>query len=119
MAPGGNGFINPNNIRPLKSNQRPEVWDALGMRKTLDWENQVASDYNNGRCQAINLASSANGTGTYRAELWRGGKLVHTFMIGIFPHPGSQSWGDVDRIARSSTPSSCATSPFVRRRRFT
>ena len=47
-------------------------------------------------CKSINLASSDNGKGTYRAELWRGGQLVHTFMVGIFPHPGSQSWGDVE-----------------------
>ena len=98
MAPGADGFINPDNMRPLNGQETPEKYDALGWRKTLDWESQILRG--SGRqCCSINLASSANGKGTYRAELWRGGQLVHTFMIGIFPHPGSQSWGDVeDRV---------------------
>ena len=94
MAPGADGFINPDNMRPLNGAEKPETYDALGLRKTLDWEAQVLNQ--KGFCKSINLASSANGRGTYRAELWRDGQLVHTFMIGIFPHPGSQSWGDVE-----------------------
>ena len=85
-------------MRPLNGSEKPEKYDALGWRKTLDWETQILRK-SSGFCKSINLASSANGKGTYRAELWRGGQLVHTFMIGIFPHPGSQSWGDVeDRV---------------------
>ena len=44
----------------------------------------------------MNLTSSANGTGTYRAELWRGGQRVCSFMFGVYPHPGSLSWGAVE-----------------------
>ena len=91
------GYINPDNMRPLNFNSRPEWWDALCFRKSLDWENQALTG---GQCKSINLASSGDGTGTYRAELWRGGQLVHTFMIGIYPHPGSQSWGDVEDRAQ-------------------
>jgi|EP00966_Prymnesium_polylepis_P042383 hypothetical protein len=99
MAPGADGFINPDNMRQLNHLHRPEVWDELGFRKTLDWENQVKS-YKSGCCKSINLRSSANGTGTYRGELWRGGQLKHSFMIGVYPHPGSQSWGDVEDRAQ-------------------
>ena len=28
-----------------------------------------------------------------------GGRLVHTFMIGVYPHPGSLSWGNVENSA--------------------
>ena len=89
------GWINPDNMRPLNGSEKPAKWNELGIRKTLGWESQILSK-SYGYCKSINLTSSANGTGTYRAELWRGGQLVHTFIIGVFPHPGSQSWGDVE-----------------------
>ena len=117
MAPGADGFINPDNMRQLNHLHRPEVWDELGFRKTLDWENQVKS-YKSGCCKSINLRSSANGTGTYRGELWRGGQLKHSFMIGVYPHPARNRCA-MSKTALSSTPSSCATLPSVHRRRFT
>jgi hypothetical protein len=96
MQPGADGFINPNNMRPLNGSEKPATWDGLGFRKTPGWEEQVSKKWGKkGFCKSINLFSTANGTGTYRAELWRGGQLVHVFMIGIYPHPGSQSWGDI------------------------
>ena len=49
-----------------------------------------------GQCTSICLSSMSNGTATYRAELWRGGQLVTHFYVGNYPHPGSQSWGDVE-----------------------
>ena len=99
MQPGAGGFIDPNNMRPLNGSEKPATWDMLGIRKTLEWESQILSN-KIGYCKSINLSSSANGTGTYRAELYRGGQRVHTFMIGIYPHPGSQSWGDVEDRAQ-------------------
>ena len=56
-----------------------------------------------GQCNSINLVSVANGTATYRAELWHGGQLVTHFYIGNYPHPGSQSWGDVETRADDHT----------------
>ena len=95
------GWIDPDNMRPLNGKETPSMWDQLCFRKSLDWEQSCLN--NRGRCSSINLASSANGTGTYLSELWRGGQLVHTFMIGIYPHPGSQSWGDVeDRVQQQA-----------------
>ena len=28
--------------------------------------------------------------------VWRNGQKVNNFMLGVFPHPGSQSWGSVE-----------------------
>ena len=89
------GWVNHSNVRPINFTARPAEWDRLGIRKTIDWQDMIERNWC-GQCTAIKLASSSNGTGTYGAELWRGGQLVHTFMIGIYPHPGSQSWGDVE-----------------------
>ena len=44
----------------------------------------------------MSLDSSADGTGVYRTELWRDGELVCHFFIGVYPHPGSLSWGSVN-----------------------
>ena len=49
-----------------------------------------------GQCNSINLVSVANGTATYRAELWRNKQLVTHFYIGVYPHPGCHSWGAVE-----------------------
>lgn len=95
MQPGAGGFIKPGNMRPLDGCEHPAKWDALGIRKSIMWEQQVFVPPI-GFCKSINLRSTANGTGTYRAELWRGSQVVHNFMIDIHPHPGSQSWGDVE-----------------------
>ena len=94
------GFVNTANIRPLNFPLRPEDWEALGVRPSPH-PNVDAS----GRKKSVNLSSSADGTGTYRAELWRRGQadeedtFVKAFMIGAFPHPGSLSWGAIDSPA--------------------
>ena len=61
----------------------------------MRWEGQVERNVT-GCCNAINLSSVADGTGTYQAELWRSDQLVTHFYIGNYPHPGSHSWGDVE-----------------------
>eukprot|EP00966_Prymnesium_polylepis_P280404 6478960-Prymnesium_polylepis.1 len=33
MAPDADGFINPDNMRPLSSGCRPEYWDAIGLHE--------------------------------------------------------------------------------------
>ena len=95
------GFVNTHNIRPLNFPLRPADWEALGVRPSPN-PNAGSSG---GRKASVNLSSSADGTGTYRAELWRRGQageedtFVKAFMIGVFPHPGSFSWGAVDSPA--------------------
>ena len=114
------GWFNPENMRPLTFVQLPERWDECGIRKTLEWEEMArrhierSGGYvSQGRVTSIQLSEHDNGTGTYLAEIWRGGRmvqrngelvceggrLVHTFMIGVYPHPGSQSWGSVENNA--------------------
>ena len=89
------GWVNPDNMRPSTFNAKPNEWDRLGLRKTPDWEPMVERTAK-GQCTSICLSSMSNGTATYRAELWRGGQLVTHFYVGNYPHPGSQSWGDVE-----------------------
>ena len=82
-------------MRPATFTAKPDVWDRLGLRKTPDWEGMVVRNAT-GQCSSVCLSSMSNGTATYRAELWRGGQLVTHFYVGNYPHPGSQSWGDVE-----------------------
>ena len=93
-------FVNTRNIRPLTFRLRPADWEDLGVRPS---PNPSVDQW--GRKSSVNLSSSSDGTGTYRAELWRRGQageedtFVKAFMIGVFPHPGSLSWGAVDSSA--------------------
>ena len=68
---------------------------SASARRPSLWEQQSAASKTS-QCGSVNLTSSANGTGTYRAELWRGGQRVCSFMFGVYPHPGSLSWGAVE-----------------------
>ena len=94
------GFVNTANIRPLAFPLRPEDWEALGVRPSPN-----PNVDQRGRKSSVKLSSSADGTGTYRAELWKRGEageedvFVKAFMVGVFPHPGSLSWGAVDSPA--------------------
>ena len=85
------GFVNPDNVRPLSFPMRPEQWEELGVRPSLN-----PNVDKQGCKKSINLSSVANATATYRAEIWRSGQLVTHFYIGNYPHPGSQSWGNVE-----------------------
>ena len=89
------GFVDPTRMRPLNGLEKPDEWDRLGIRKTPEWERQITSKAG-GYCTSVNLTEHANGEGTYRAELWRNGQMVTHFYMGIYPHPGSQSWGAVE-----------------------
>ena len=96
------GWVDPEKMRPLSFKGTAAMWDSCGIRKSPNWEQQVANSLayratrTEGCCGSVNLKSSGNGTGTYRAELWRRKQLVCSFMFGVYPHPGSLSWGDVD-----------------------
>ena len=96
------GWVMPTRTRPTTANETPDKWDELSILKSPNWEAQVAelkmqkpNQPSQWRCTSVCLPSTADGTGTYRAELWREGKFVTHFFIGIYPHPGSMSWGDV------------------------
>ena len=84
-----NGNVQPDNMRPLTAACAPSTWQKLGI---------CPSDtiHPDGRCSSINLASSSKGTGTYRVEIWRNSACVTHFFLGVYPHPGSMSWGDVE-----------------------
>ena len=93
------GWVEPLHVRPLNFMAKPSEWDRIGVLKTLDWiEMELRNRANRveGPVNSINLLSSDNGTGTYLVELWRHGQLKHSFMLGIYPHPGSLSWGSVE-----------------------
>ena len=82
------GFVQPDNMRPLNHGPSPLAeWKSLGIRPS--------HTVTNNRCKSINLTSSANGTGTYRVEIWRNNAYVTHFFLGVYPHPGSLSWGAV------------------------
>ena len=82
------GFIEPDKMRPLdhKSRQAGEH-QALGIR-----HHQLAD----GRYGTLNLSSTSDGTGTYKVEILRKGAVTTTFFLGVYPHPGSMSWGSVE-----------------------
>ena len=82
------GFIEPDKMRPLdhKSRQAGEH-QALGIR-----HHQLAD----GRYSTLNLSSTSDGTGTYKVEILRKGAVTTTFFLGVYPHPGSMSWGSVE-----------------------
>ena len=83
------GFVQPDNMRPLNHGPSPLAeWKSLGIRPS--------HTVTNNRCKSINLTSSANGTGTYRVEIWRNNAYVTHFFLGVYPHPGSLSWGAVE-----------------------
>ena len=96
-------WVTPTRTRPTTYPMTPDDWDELRIRKTPNWSEQVEAKKeakptqpSQWTCNSVCLSSTANGTGTYRAELWRGGKFITHFYIGIYPHPGSLSWGDVE-----------------------
>ena len=82
------GFIEPDKMRPLdhKSRQAGEH-QALGIR-----HHQLAD----GRYGTLNMSSTSDGTGTYKVEILRKGAVTTTFFLGVYPHPGSMSWGSVE-----------------------
>ena len=97
------GWVNPTRTRPTTYNELPAKWDELGIRKSPNWEAQVAAHKvkdptqpSRWRCNSVCLPSTASGRATYRAELWRGDHFVTHFYIGIYPHPASLSWSDVE-----------------------
>ena len=61
------GWVDPDKMRPLNSTQTPARWDSCGIRKSPGWEQQMKK---HGQCAPVNLTSSGNGTGTYRAGLY-------------------------------------------------
>ena len=81
------GFIEPDKMRPLSYIANQAVFPALGIR-----HHQVAS----GRCSTLNMSSTSDGTGTYKVEILRKGAVTTTFFLGVYPHPGSMSWGSVE-----------------------
>ena len=81
------GFVQADNMRPLHFHYTlRRKWEELGIRSSDSTAKYVGS---------LNLTSSANGTGTYRAEIWRNGTCTTHFFLGLYPHPGSMSWGAV------------------------
>ena len=80
------GFVQTNNMRPVTSMYPRSSWVSLGICPSLSVK---------ARCGSINLTSSANGTGTYRCEIWRNKACVAHFFLGVYPHPGGMSWGAV------------------------
>ena len=94
------GTFDHRKMRPAKLPAKPETWDALGFRKSPT----VQPD---GRVNSVNLSSSADGTGTYRVEIYRAGSKVTHFFLGVFPHPGSQSWGDVETSTKKQAKFLC------------
>jgi len=81
------GFIEPDKMRPLSYIANQAVFPALGIR-----HHQVAS----GRYSTLNMSSTSDGTGTYKVEILRKGAVTTTFFLGVYPHPGSMSWGSVE-----------------------
>ena len=81
------GFIEPDKMRPLTYIANQAVFTALGIR------HHQRSD---GRYGTLNLSSTSDGTGTYKVEILRKGAVTTTFFLGVYPHPGSMSWGSVE-----------------------
>ena len=81
------GFIEPDKMRPLTYIANQAVFTALGIR-----HHQRAD----GRFGTLNLSSTSDGTGTYKVEILRKGAVTTTFFLGVYPHPGSMSWGSVE-----------------------
>jgi hypothetical protein len=82
------GFIEPDKMRPLDgASRRAGEYQALGIR-----HHQLAD----GRYRTLNLASTSDGSGTYKVEVLRKGAVTTTFYLGVYPHPGSMSWGSVE-----------------------
>ena len=81
------GFIEPDKMRPLSYSANQAVFQALGIR-----HHQLAD----GSSGTLNLSSSSDGTGTYKVEILRKGAVTTTFFLGVYPHPGSMSWGSVE-----------------------
>jgi hypothetical protein len=89
-------YLNPDLMMPLNASAKPTDWDKRGIRKALDWKRQTVEWKVKGRCSSINLDETADGTGTYRVvEIYRSDQMVTHFFLGVYPHPGSQSWGAV------------------------
>ena len=82
------GFVQVDNMRPLNGSNTPAFWKSLGLRPSPTMSGAT--------CNSINLLSSFNGTGTYRVEIWRNGECETHFFLGVYPHPGSMSWGAVE-----------------------
>ena len=61
------GWVTPERMRPMSFTASPAQWDELCIRKTVEWEAQVARSVGS-QCTSIQLASSNNGTG---AVAWR------------------------------------------------
>ena len=89
------GFVDPTAMRPIQGREQPAEWDRLGIRKSPEWEHQRAT-FRGGQCTSVQLTEHSNGEGTYRAEVWRNDQCVTHFYLGVYPHPGSQSWGAVE-----------------------
>ena len=81
------GFIEPDKMRPLSYRAHQAVLQALGIR-----HHQLAD----GRYGVLNLSSTSDGTGTYKVEILRKRAVTTTFFLGVYPHPGSLSWGSVE-----------------------
>ena len=81
------GFIEPDKMRSLRYPAHQAVFQALGIR-----HHQLAD----GRYGTLNLSSTSDGTGTYKVEILRKGAVTTTFFLGVYPHPGSMSWGSVE-----------------------
>jgi hypothetical protein len=82
------GFIEPDKMRPLDNKSRQACeYQALGIR-----HHQLA----NGGYSTLNMSSTSDGTGTYKVEILRKGAVTTTFFLGVYPHPGSMSWGSVE-----------------------
>jgi hypothetical protein len=75
------GFVQADNMRPITFPNKLSGWAELSIRPSVT----IAPD---GRSGSINLTSSANGTGTYRVEIWRNDACVtHTLLPWRLPAP--------------------------------
>ena len=82
------GFIEPDKMRPLNHMSR-----QAGEHQALGIRHHQLTD---GRYGTLNMSSTSDGTGTYKVEILRKGAVTTTFFLGVYPHPGSMSWGSVE-----------------------
>jgi hypothetical protein len=76
-------------MRPINYPAHQAVFQALGIR-----HHQINDG--RGRYSTLNMSSTSDGTGTYKVEILRKGAVTTTFFLGVYPHPGSMSWGSVE-----------------------